>query len=60
MIHNRFPELREAREAFLGPDSQKMRVKQNHAEEVVQFSSVVQKLAKDEEPYSQNLWSTNA
>jgi len=52
MIHNRFPELKDAREAFLGPDSQKMRIKQNHAEEVVQFSSVVQKLAKEEEPYN--------
>jgi len=41
MIHNRFPELKEAREAFLGPDSQRVRAKQNHAEEVVQFSNVV-------------------
>ena len=41
MIHNRFPELKEAREAFLGPDREKYRVKQGYAEDVVQFSNVV-------------------
>jgi len=51
MVHNRFPELRDAREAFLGPDAKKGKVKQNHAAELVQFSDVVQKLAKEEEPF---------
>ena len=27
MVHNRFPELRDAREAFLGPDAAKAKVK---------------------------------
>jgi hypothetical protein len=35
MIHNRFPELREAREAFLGPESKVNRVKQEHAGELI-------------------------
>ena len=51
MIHNRFPELGDARDAFLGPDSKTQKIKQSHANELVQFSDVVQKLAKEEEPF---------
>lgn len=41
MIHNRFPELRDARAAFLGADAQTNRIKQTHAADLVEFSNTV-------------------
>ena len=49
MVNNRFPELSAAREAFLG-DEGKLPNKKIQADEVVNFASVVEKLAQEEEP----------
>lgn len=50
MVNNRFPELSEARTAFLGLEN-KLPSKQVQAQEVVKFSEVVEKLAQEEEPF---------
>ena len=44
MVNNRFPELQAAREAFLGKDVKNASKKQ-HANEIVDFANVVEKLA---------------
>ena len=50
MVNNRFPELSAAREAFLGQEN-KLPSKKVQADEVVNFSDVVEKLAQEEEPF---------
>lgn len=50
MVNNRFPELSSAREAFLGHEH-KLPSKKTQADEVVNFSDVVEKLAQEEEPF---------
>ena len=44
LVNNRFPELKAAREAFLGNEG-KMATKKVQADEVVNFANVVEKLA---------------
>ena len=50
MVNNRFPELSQAREAFLGAEN-KLPPKKVQAQEVVNFSEVVEQLAQEEEPF---------
>ena len=50
MVNNRFPELSQAREAFLGVEN-KLPQKKVQANEVCHFAEVVEQLAQEEEPF---------